>query len=233
MRLENVVPFGRSMDEYRCMFMLTTVDLDKKIIGVADGPASFNAEMSDVGKPIVSVDPLYIFSGEEIETRYHAVVGDILSQVQATPDDWVWTYHRSPAHLRDNRLQVLDRFLADYRKGKAEGRYVASELPALCFADSTFELALCSHLLFLYSGHLGYEFHRDAILEMLRVAQEVRIFPLLTLSLEISQHLNPLIAELSSRGFTVSIERVDYELQRGGYEMMRIQRACLTDKEQK
>ncbi|MFZ5620761.1 MAG: SAM-dependent methyltransferase [Pseudomonadota bacterium] len=227
MRLENVVPFGRSMDEYRCMFMLTAADLDKKIIGIADGPASFNAEMSDLGKPVVSVDPLYIFSGEEIETRFHAVVDDIISQVQATPDDWVWAYHRSPAHLRENRLQVLDRFLADYRKGKADGRYVVGELPALRFADNTFQLALCSHLLFLYSDHFGYEFHRDAVLEMLRVAPEVRVFPLLTLSLEISRHMSPLVAELSARGFTVKLERVDYELQRGGHEMMRIQRAGL------
>jgi len=43
--LEKVVPFGRSMDEYRKMFALTDGDLDRKILGVADGPASFNAEM--------------------------------------------------------------------------------------------------------------------------------------------------------------------------------------------
>lgn len=140
--------------------MLTAADLDKKIIGMADGPASFNAEISDLDKHVVSVDPLYIFSGEEIETRFHAVVDDIISQVKATPDDWVWTYHYSPAHQRENRLQVLDRYLVDYQMGKAQGRYVAGELPALRFADSEFQLALCSHLLFLYSDHLGYEFHR-------------------------------------------------------------------------
>ena len=61
MKLEKVVPFGRSLDEYKNMFALSESDLDKKIIGMGDGPASFNAEMFALGKSVVSVDPLYIF----------------------------------------------------------------------------------------------------------------------------------------------------------------------------
>jgi len=40
--LDKVVPLGRLLEEYIKMFNLTADDLEKKILGVADGPASFN-----------------------------------------------------------------------------------------------------------------------------------------------------------------------------------------------
>ncbi len=225
MKLENVVPFGRSMHEYEKMFLLSDEDINKKIIGVGDGPASFNAEMFVQGKSVVSVDPLYVFRVEEIEKRFYSVVDNIIAQVKSTPNDWVWSYHKSPEHLKENRLNVLRRFVADYENGKNQGRYVVGELPTLEFDDSQYQLALCSHFLFLYSDHFTYEFHRASVLEMLRVASEVRVFPLLTLMLRESPYVQPLIEELTSEGFAVSVEKVGYELQRGGNEMLRIRKA--------
>jgi hypothetical protein len=173
-------------------------------------------------KTVISVDPLYIFNAEEIEKQFYSVVDNIISQVKATPDDWIWSYHRSPEHLKENRVNALRKFVADYENGK--GRYVVGELPVLDFKRNEFDLALCSHFLFLYSDHLPYEFHRASVLEMLRVALEVRIFPLLTLTLQVSPYVQPLIEELKSEGFAVSVEKVAYELQRGGNEMLRIQK---------
>lgn len=220
MRLDEVVPFGRSFDEYRKMFALSESDLEKKILGVGDGPASFNAEFHVLGKRAVSVDPLYIFSAEDIKTRFYRVVDDIINQVKASQGDWVWTYHRSPDHLRENRINALEKFTADFDRGKSDGRYIAGELPRLPFDDSQFDLALCSHFLFLYSDHYDFEFHRASVYEMLRVAREVRIFPLLTLALEPSPHLDPLIEELNTHGYSTGIRLVDYQLQRGGNKML-------------
>lgn len=225
MKLEKVVPFGRSMDEYQNMFALSADDLAKSIVGIGDGPASFNAEMFASGKTVISIDPLYVFGADEIEKRFHAVVDDIIAQVKATPDDWVWSDHRSPEHLRENRVDALRRFVADYDTGKTQGRYRVGELPRLDLSDRQFELALCSHFLFLYSDHLTYEFHRASVLEMLRVATEVRIFPLLTLMLKRSPYVQPLVEELKSQGLAVNVETVGYELQRGGNQMLRIRRA--------
>ena len=226
MKLEKVVPFGRSLDEYKTMFALSDSDLEKTIVGVGDGPASFNAEMFAVGKSVISVDPLYVFRAEDIERQFNAVVDDIIAQVKATPGDWVWSYHRSPEHLKENRMQVLRRFAADYETGKASGRYRVGELPSLDFEDSRFQLALCSHFLFLYSDHFSYEFHVASVREMLRVAAEVRIFPLVTLMLEKSPYVQPLVERLRTEGFVAAVEKVGYELQRGGNEMLRIQRAA-------
>ena len=50
--LDNVVPWGRSMHEYKAMFVLYSQDLDSSILGCADGPASFNAEMSEQGHSV-------------------------------------------------------------------------------------------------------------------------------------------------------------------------------------
>jgi hypothetical protein len=224
MKLDKVVPFGRSFTEYVKMFNLSAQDLQSKILGVADGPASFNATATKQGSQVISIDPVYNFSGEEINQRFEAVVDNIIAQVQATPDDWVWSYHKSPEDLRKNRQQALEIFLADYDLGKAEGRYHIGKLPSLNFSKQAFDLALCSHFLFLYSEQLSYQFHLESIQEMLRVSREVRIFPLLTLMLQRSPYLDRIIADLHLLGYDTAIIKSDYELQKGGKEMLVVSR---------
>ena len=223
MQLDQVVPFGRSFDEYVKMFLLSEADLQKSILSAADGPASFNAEGTERGYRIQSVDPLYVFDGVEIRDRFYTVLDDIIQQVADTPGDWVWRYHASPTNLKAHRIEVTERFCADYKKGKQQGRYATGNLPSLAYADSAFDLGLCSHFLFLYSLQCDATFHMAAIDEMLRICKEVRIFPLLTLNLETSPHLAPAIKHLESAGYQCTIEPVAYELQRNGNKMLRIQ----------
>lgn len=220
MQLDSVVPFGRSRDEYIKMFNLTAADLKRSILGVGDGPASFNAESTPLGSQIISADPIYEFSGSDIRQRFEAVLDDIIDQIKATPQDWVWSYHSSPEDLRHNRIQALQIFLQDYEQGKQEGRYQTAALPTLPFPDQTFELALCSHFLFLYSKHYDAAFHQSSIRELLRISTEVRIFPLLTLMLEPSPYIQPVIQACQEGGYVTSIETVGYELQKGGNQML-------------
>lgn len=56
--LNEIVPWGRSYAEYRQMFALTTVELGQRILGCADGPAAFNAGLTQRGGQVISVDPL-------------------------------------------------------------------------------------------------------------------------------------------------------------------------------
>jgi hypothetical protein len=59
MRLEHVVPWGRSLWEYAHIFDLGEAELASlRIVGVGDGPASFYAEMRARGRRVVSVDPI-------------------------------------------------------------------------------------------------------------------------------------------------------------------------------
>ena len=117
-------------------------------------------------------------------------------------------------------MSAIETFLADFDAGKLEGRYLPGELPSMPFANGQFDIALSSHFLFLYSAHLFAEFHLDALHEMLRVSQEVRVFPLLTLNGAPSPHLQFVIEQLVNHGFGAAIKRVPYEFQRGGNEML-------------
>ncbi|MEL6161838.1 MAG: SAM-dependent methyltransferase [Cyanobacteria bacterium J06623_5] len=226
MQLAQVVPFGRSLDEYIQMFSLSAADLRQPILSAADGPASFNAEATVKGYQIQSCDPLYAFGADDIRDRFYAVRDNIIDQVRQSPDDWVWTYHNSPDDLGERRSQVTECFAADFEQGKQQGRYTMAELPQLPYADNAYKLGLCSHFLFLYSDQLGLAFHLAAIGELLRICSEVRIFPLLSLSLARSPHLAAVTQHLTASGHSWKIETVKYELQRGGNEMLRIIRAA-------
>jgi hypothetical protein len=223
-RLDKIVPWGRSYDEYRRMFALTDADLASSILGCADGPASFNVEATRRGTRVVSCDPLYRFDAADIRTRIGETYTEILEQTRRNQDEFVWDAIRSVDELGAIRMRAMEDFLADYDPGRSEARYVDAELPQLPFSDARFDLAVCSHFLFLYTGQLTASFHRDAVLELCRVAREVRIFPLLALGAQPSPYVQPVAAWCEERGFAVSIERVPYEFQRGGNEMMRIRK---------
>ena len=223
MKLDKVVPFGRSLDEYIRMFDLSSEDLQQRILGVGDGPASFNAEGTIEGYSITSIDPIYQFDGAEIKKRFNAVVDNIIDQIIATPNNWVWSYHKNPQELKARRIEALELFLQDYSQGKQAGRYLTQELPNLNFADRTFDLALCSHFLFLYSAQCDRDFHLAAIEEMLRVSKQVRIFPLLTLMQETSPYLDRVVEEFSTTKYSVEIAKVPYELQPGANKMLVIE----------
>lgn len=220
--LKEIVPFGRSQREYEAMFGLTCADRNLRILGCGDGPASFNAEATASGCDVTSIDPIYQFSAKQIRRRFYDVVDDIVDQMRRTPTSWVWTHHTSPDDLRSKRCAAVEKFVADFPAGKQANRYVVGELPRLPFADQQFDLALCSHLLFLYSEHLTEGFHIESAVELCRVASEVRIFPLVSLKLQRSPHLEPVCRRLDSMGVKCEIVQVDYELQRGGDQMLRL-----------
>jgi len=224
MKVENVVPFGRLLDEYKRMFNLSENDLRLNILGVADGPASFNAELTAKGSHVTSIDPIYAFEASEIQKKFDEVLNRIIDQVKSTSDDWVWSYHRSPEDLRANRIRAMGIFVRDFTESRKSKRYVVGELPHLPFKNDQFDLAICSHFLFLYSAHFTYGFHLASIREMLRVAREIRIFPLVILMLEKSPYIEPVQRDLSREGFAVEINRSGYELQRGGNEVMVIKK---------
>jgi SAM-dependent methyltransferase len=223
--LDKIVPWGRSYDEYMAMFGLTESDQRLRILGCGDGPAAFNAEFTRRAGTIVSIDPLYAFNAKQIQERITATYETVMAQMRENHADYVWTSISSVEELGCVRLSAMDSFLSDYEIGKTQGRYIAGELPLLPFEDNAFDLALSSHFLFLYSAQLSLEFHLQAITEMLRVAHEVRIFPLLTLDGYKSPHLTAVIQSFKNRGFVTEIRRVPYEFQQGGNEMLLVQHA--------
>ena len=220
--LDQVVPWGRSYDEYVRMFSLTESDLKRSILGCADGPAAFNAELTKRGGNVISCDPLYAFSVGEIEARIEECFETVLEQTRQNVESFVWSSEVPNVEvLGIVRRKAMRAYLDDFAQGTCEGRYVTAELPELPFSDNTFDLALCSHFLFLY-GSLGFDFHVRSVTELCRVAREVRVFPLLQLDRQKSPYLPSVIEKLTSMGHWLEIVSVPYEFQRGGNEMLRI-----------
>ncbi|MDB9376167.1 SAM-dependent methyltransferase [Nodularia sphaerocarpa] len=221
-QLQSIIPWGRSMLEYIQMFDLTPDELKSNILDCAGGPASFNAEMTIQGYKVISCDPVYQFTADEIAQRIQETYEIVIQGVKANQECYVWQNIQSPEMMGEIRMKAMVQFLGDFPKGINQKRYVKDELPVLPFATNQFDLALCSHLLFTYSEQLSADFHLASIGEMCRVAKEVRIFPLLQLSGELSPWLQPVINELQQRGYAVEIKQVAYEFQKNGNQMLRV-----------
>lgn len=223
MKLVNVVPWGRNLEEYKNMFLLLNQDLKSKILGCGDGPSSFNFEITKLNGNITSIDPIYQFTKNEIQQRIDDTSSIVSEQLKQNQKDFVWKNIKSVDELIDTRLTAMSNFIKDYENGKSEKRYIHQELPKLSFENDSFDLVLSSHFLFLYSEHFDLQFHIDSIFEMCRVSKkEVRIFPLLNLKNEKSEYLEPVLKILNDRGFETKIIKSDYEFQKGANEMLTI-----------
>ncbi len=226
--LAKVVPWGRSFDEYVAMFSLSEQDMLNPILGCADGPASFNCELTQRGGTVVSIDPLYEYSADQIRDRIGETFEEVMAQTRKNQHEFVWQQIASVEDLGRARMEAMDMFLSDYEAGRAEDRYRAESLPSLSFDDRQFDLALSSHFLFLYSDILDLQFHVAAIQEMCRVATEVRVFPLLQLGATPSPHVVEIVEHFRDTGLRAELVEVPYEFVRGGNRMLQVSnpRSC-------
>lgn len=221
MELKDVVPWGRTMAEYKSMFSLNDTSLSGAVLGCGDGPASFNAQATRTGCNVTSIDPIYAFDKAAIAKRISNVRLEVMDQIRKNQADYIWKTIESPEQLEKIRLVAMEDFLSDFESGLEDGRYIPGGAPDLPFEDNEFDLALCSHFLFLYTNQLGYEKHLQCVQSLVRVATEVRIFPLSSVhNNEVSAHLKPIISELNKAKFTTEIVTVDYEFMRGATQML-------------
>lgn len=222
-RLESVVPWGRNIDEYRLMFQLNDNDMLKVIAGFGDGPASFNYEATKQGYTVTSFDPIYQFTKEELEKRIEEVRVTVMQQAKENRNNYMWTKIKSLEELETVRMSAMKLFLEDYEQGKVEKRYIFHELPnKLAFEDNTFDIGLSSHFLLMYTV-LGYDFHVQAITEMLRVSKEVRIFPIVDLDANKTDLVKNVINYFENL-YHVEIRKTDYEFQKGDNKLLIIKK---------
>jgi hypothetical protein len=93
--LDQIVPWGRSFEEYCRMFALSSDDLAGRIVDCAGGPASFNAEATAAGCRVVSCNPLYRWSTDQIRRRIRETTEVIVEQTRRNQQEFVWTSIRS------------------------------------------------------------------------------------------------------------------------------------------
>ena len=94
-----------------------------------------------------------------------------MQQMAENMENYVWTKIRDLDQLEQIRMDAMRLFLKDFEAGLAEQRYRYHELPnTLPVADHYYDIGLSSHFLLLYT-QLGFDFHKKAISEMLRVCK--------------------------------------------------------------
>src|SRR5688500_15829454 len=116
--LDSVVPWGRSFEEYVAMFEMSEDDLSRPILGCGDGPASFNAIATRKGRRIISADPIYQFSKEDIAGRIKQTAASVAEQLRRNADEFVWSHFQSVEALIEARTSAMREFLDDYDQGR-------------------------------------------------------------------------------------------------------------------
>lgn len=223
LQLDRVVLLGRTFEEYRRYFLLDPEALrGKRVLDVAGGVSSFCAEANDRGILTTSFDPIYSMTPAEIEQRAVPDLDHVIASVRDLPT-YRWTAYRNPEHVRDLRGAALNRFLPDFNSHP--GRYRAGELPALPFEDDAFDLTLVSYFLFVYQEQLSYEFHRDSLLELMRVTRgELRIYPTVTFEAEASLYLERLTQDPACQDFAFEQVQTDFEFLANSNSFLRVMR---------
>lgn len=244
--LPSISFFGRSLDEYVRFFSLDIEELrGRPVLDVAAGPSSFTAEACRRGIDAVAVDPLYGSTPATLATHVQLDYAKMFAQMRAKPrlfklgatrSDRAQTVDRGAASRTGTRASAYfssidaaeverraaaQRFLADYEAHFVHSRYIGASLPKLPFFDDAFDLVLCAHLLFTYSGMFDFDWHLAACRELARVsAGEVRIHPVCGLDGRRYSELARLRRELLARGIRSEVVDVDYEFFVGSDSML-------------
>ena len=232
--LSSVAFFGRTAAEYAAFFKLDLPALRGcQVLDVAAGPSSFAAEANGLGVEVTAVDPLYGCRPDGLAAHVQLDYQRVLAQMQAKPAcflagagaDGAEGFFSSLAAAEESRRAAAARFLTDYAAHFVHGRYRGGALPALPFADASFDVVLCAHLLFIYARQFDYAFHRAAALELVRVSRsDVRIHPICGADGEPYPELERLRRELAAVGVASELEAVPYRFFRGSGTMLVLRR---------
>lgn len=221
--LKKFVLWGHTLKDYQEMFNLSDeILIDNRIVEYGAGATSFNFEMQQLGHKVVSIDPMYALNRSEIKNIVEETFETTVSKIKNNIDKYNWKSYGDLTSLLEERRQGLELFYNDFDLGRQQGRYLSfDEGQALEIEDYSFDLALITHHLFVNFAELGAAEHLNLIKEMVRVAGEVRIFPLLNKYGETSQLLGPVMLDLQQSDFALEICQVVSQLQKGGNAMLR------------
>lgn len=207
---------SRSAAEYRAMFDLTDL-AGARILDCCAGGASFTAE---TGGAVVALDPVYTQGQAELAASIQTGQQGTTALSDANAEHFDWSWYGTRERKEQLRAEAGKRFLADL--ADRPGHYVAGDVHHLPFADNSFDLAPCSHLLFTWSDVFDQDWHERAIAELVRVSRgEVRIFPTVVQKTGAPvPFLAALRAEFAARGVASRLAKVPYMFQVGADEML-------------
>lgn len=218
--LDSLVITPRPLSDYRNMFLLTDDELVAgPILDCPAGASPFGAQVRARGGSVVSIDPTYALSRDELVTRIGTDLARLDVWINANTNAPDWNYLGSPKALMRAWELAIDFFLSDYEPDGV--RYLAASLPSLPFPDNHFRLALSSHLLFVYPDFLSFDMHVASLLELARVTSgEVRAFPLVDTSGAPYPRLDDVRAALAEHGIGTEIRTANCAYNVGGDQLL-------------
>jgi hypothetical protein len=218
--LSDVVLLGRTFEEYCRYFQLTDAELRQgSTLDLGAGVSSFSAEACDRGYEVVAADPIYRLPAGTIAAKSEADLNKVVRQLPDVLHKYNWTFYKTPQDLADHREAARLLFLEDYHRHR--NRYSDTSLPTAMFADAQFSLILLSHFLFLYDDLLDYEFHKNSILEAVRISsREVRCYPLVNMRAEKSLFVERLLDDPECSGCTFQLMKSNFEFLKNANELL-------------
>lgn len=158
-----------------------------------------------------------------MQQRIEEVRVTVMQQMKENMNNYNWTNIKNLDELENVRMSAMRLFLSDYECGKSENRYICHTLPEkLPYEDNTFDIGLNSHFLLMYTA-LGYDFHIQAMTEMLRVCKEIRIFPIVDLDANKTDLITNVISYFKKR-YDTEICETYYEFQKGDNKLLIIRK---------
>ena len=216
---------SRSFEEYCASFDLDPDGLPARILDCAAGASDFVAQAARRGAEPVAADPSYQ-AGIDIAKLARDGMRSGTGMISSHRDRFTYAWYGSPEARTTMRQRAIERFADDYPAHPE--RYLAAGLPHLPFADRAFDLAVCSHLLFTWATDLDEQWHHDAILELSRVAAEVRIFPLVLRETgDPVPFMDSLLRRIEQAGIRWERRTVAYEFQLGANQMLLVKGSSL------
>lgn len=218
--LSDVGLLGRTFEEYCHYFQLSDVELRQgTTLDLGAGVSSFSAEARDRGYKVVAADPIYRLLVDAIAVKSEADLNNVVRQLPDVLHKYNWTFHKTPQDLARHRETARLVFLEDYQRHR--DRYLDTSLPRTMFRDAQFPLVLVSHFLFLYDDLFDYEFHKESILEAVRISsREVRVYPLVNMSAEKSLFVERLLHEPGCSSYTFHLIKSHFEFLKNANELL-------------
>lgn len=217
------VLWGHGLKEYKEMFALSDEDLAGPILEFGAGASSFNEELTAKGSSVVSLDSLYQKNETDLKTKIDATFNQTLAKIKANEEAYSLRSQQTLDKLQATREAGIARFMKDFAKGLDEKRYQSFKGLPLPFENYSFKLALVCHHLFVNHESQDIESHLALIRELVRVAGEVRIFPLIDKYGQTSNLLGPVLLALQQEDEVASeVKEVPSQIQPTGNAMLRV-----------
>jgi hypothetical protein len=208
-----------NLADYRQIFGFIDTELPKKVLDYPAGISSVNAELYAQGKRIVSCDPAYHFSTQQMQQHAQQILQHNIQHLQQHQN--ILSNNQAIDEIIQRWRHSTEVFLADYATGKQQGRYRIIELPPAPEPDGAFELLFCTDLLFNSSVRALYS-PQNLINALIGLATDVRIFPLSDEKNVIAGELGPILLAFQQQNFGVEIRAVNSSQRRDANAMLRI-----------